>query len=134
LSIEGRALHDDQLKSRHHNLIRIVLRVGGPIVLLVGLLFVTVAMFSLFASADTFGPPRFFWCGFVGLPLMFVGGVMCQFGYLADVAHFVSAETSPVAKDTANYLGEGVQPGAKAVAKAIAEGVLEAEREHRADS
>jgi hypothetical protein len=128
-------MHDDQLKSPHHNSIRIVLRVGGPIVLLVGLLFVAIAMISIFSSAGSFdGPPRFFWCGFVGLPLMFVGGVMCQFGYLADVARFMSAEASPVAKDTANYLGEGIQPGAKAVAKAITEGVLEAQRNDRTES
>jgi hypothetical protein len=93
-----------------------------------------VALIDFFSAFGGMEMPRYFWCGFVGLPLMALGGAMCQFGYLGDVARYVSAETSPVAKDTANYLAEGIQPGAKAVAKSIAEGVLEAKREHRSDS
>jgi hypothetical protein len=127
-------MHDDQLKLANHNTIRKVLRVGGPAILLTGLALMAISLISFISAFGGMDPPRFFWGFFVGIPLVFVGGVMCQIGYMADVARYIAAETSPVAKDTANYMGEGVQPGAKAVAKAITEGVLEAQREHRADS
>jgi hypothetical protein len=63
------------------------------------------------------------------MPLLFVGLVMCQFGYLGAFYRYVASESAPVAKDVANYMGENVQPGVKSVAKAITEGVIEAQRE-----
>lgn len=127
-------MNDDRIKSPHHNSIRTVLRVGGPVVFLIGLAFTATALINFFWAFGGAEPPRLFWCGFVGLPLIALGGAMCQFGYIGDVARFIAAETSPVAKDTTNYLGEGIQPGAKAVAKAVTEGILEAQQEHRANS
>ena len=60
--------------------IRTVLRIAGPVIFLAGLVCAIIAAVSLFASAGSFGGPHYFWLGFIGLPLMFVGGVLCQFG------------------------------------------------------
>jgi hypothetical protein len=115
----------NRLESPKHKNARTLLRVGGPIILITGMIFVAVSLISFFSSMGTFEPPRYFWCGFVGMPLMFVGGVMCQFGYLGSVARYVAAESAPVAKDTFNYMADGTQEGIKKVARAVTEGIDE---------
>ena len=124
-------MSDDKLQSPQHATIRTVLRVGGPIIALIGLLFIIVGIGSFFASFGTFEQPRYFWCTFVGMPLLFVGLVMCKFGYLGAVFRYVAGETAPVAKDAVNYLGEGIQPGVKAMTKAATEGIIEAQKEQQ---
>ncbi len=121
-------MDENRLKSPRHEAIRTVLRTGGPLVVLIGALFLLIGMVSFFAAFGSFETPRLFWCAFVGIPLLAVGGRMCQFGYMGDVARYLAAEAAPVAKDAVNYLGEETQPGVKAVAKAITEGVLEAQQ------
>jgi len=124
-------MNENQLQSPQHAHIRAILRVGGPVVLGLGLVFTLVGFASFFASFGSFEPPRYFWCAFIGLPLMFVGGAMCMLGYLGAFQRFVAGESAPVAKDVVNYLGENVQPGVRAVAKAVAEGVIEAQNERQ---
>ncbi len=124
-------MNENKLPSAQHSNIRAVLRVGGPMSAGVGLLFTIVGIGSFFASFGTFEPPRFFWCAFVGMPLLFVGMVMCMFGYLGAFQRYVAGETAPVAKDVVNYMGENIQPGVKAVAKAVTEGVIEAQKEQQ---
>ncbi|MBI3462303.1 MAG: hypothetical protein HY000_04475 [Planctomycetes bacterium] len=124
-------MSENKLQSPQHANVRTVLRVGGPLVTLVGLLFLIVGVGSFFASFGTFAPPRYFWCAFAGMPVLFVGLVMCKFGYLGAVFRYVAGEAAPVAKDAANYMAEGIQPGVKAVAKAITEGVIEAQKEQQ---
>lgn len=96
-----------------------------------GVLFTAVGIGSFFMAFGGVSPPRFFWCGFIGLPMMFVGGVMCMFGYAGVVQRYLAGETAPVAKDVVNYMGENTQPGLKAMSKAIAEGGIEAQSEQR---
>ena len=68
---------------------------------------------------------RYFWCAFLGMPLLFVGSAMTMFGFLGAMNRFVAGESAPVAKDVVNYMGENMQPGVKAIAKAVAEGLQE---------
>lgn len=118
-------MHESDLKSPHHDAVRTVLRIGGPLVALAGLAFTIVGIGSFFASFGTFEPPRNFWCAFIGLPLLAAGILMCKFGYLGAIARYLASETAPVGKDTINYIGEGIQPGVKAMSKAVTEGVVE---------
>jgi hypothetical protein len=122
-------MNEDRLQSAQHSNIRGILRVGGLVVAGLGLFFTLVGVGSFFAAFGSFEPPRYFWCAFIGLPLIFVGGAMCLFGFLGAFQRFVAGEFAPVAKDVFNYMGENVQPGIKAVAQAAAEGVIEAQRE-----
>jgi hypothetical protein len=124
-------MDENQLKSPQHNTIRTVLRVGGPVVAALGLIFTIVGFGSFFSSFGRFEPPHYFWCAFAGLPLLFVGLIMCQFGYLGAFYRYFAGEAAPVAKDAINYMGEGVQPGVKAVAKAVTEGIIEAQKEQQ---
>ncbi|MCX5653610.1 MAG: hypothetical protein NTY65_03030 [Planctomycetota bacterium] len=124
-------MNENKLQSPQHSKVRTVFRVGGPVIAGVGLLFVIVGFGSFFACFDTMESPRFLWCPFVGLPLLFVGMVMCTLGYLGTFQRYMAGESAPVAKDVVNYMGENVQPGVKAVAKAVTEGVIEAQKEEQ---
>ena len=105
--------------------IRKGLRIAGPVIFLAGLLCAIIAAISLFSSAGGGEMPHYFWLGFVGLPLMFVGGVLCQFGFMGAVARFMAGEAAPVAADTVNYMAEETKGAVETVAKAAAKGVVE---------
>ena len=121
----------NQIASPKHNAVRTFLRVGGPLMALIGLVFLAVGLVSFFSAFGSFQPRRLFWCAFVGLPLLFVGVVMSKFGYLGSVVRYLAAESAPVAKDTVNYMAEGTKDAVKTVAQAVAEGVQEAQETKR---
>ena len=121
---QAAAMND--IKSPEHNTVKKVLRIGGPIILLLGLLFTLVGVGSFFVCMVTqSGPPVLFVCAFIGLPLMFVGGAMCMFGYVGAFSRYMAAEQAPVAKDTINYLAEGTQDAVRTTTRAAAQGVAE---------
>src|SRR5262245_30665559 len=101
------------LVSPQHVKARGFLRVAGPVVLSLGVLFTVTGVIDFFLSMgdSTRGFPRLFWCGFVGLPLLFVGSVLCMGGFLGTVARYTAAESAPVAADTVNYMAENTQDG-----------------------
>ena len=129
-------MNEDKLRLPQHSMIRTVLRIGGPTILVVGFLFAIVgfgSFFSSFASFGSSGPhefPRYFWCAFVGLPLMFLGFTICLFGFIGPFQRYVLGESAPVVKDAVNYMGENIQPGIKSVVKAMTEGIAEGRSEH----
>jgi len=100
-----------------------VLRVVGPLLFGVGLVFTIAGFGSFFASFGTFEPPRYFWCAFVGLPLVGVGVGISKFAFMGPLYRYVAGETAPVAKDTFNYLAEGTQQGVRTMAAAVGEGL-----------
>lgn len=111
-----------------HDAVRPVLRVLGPVLAVMGLVLMVAGMASFFLSFGSFGfgsfePPRYFWCVFVGMPLLFVGLVLCKLGYLGAISRYVAGETAPVSKDTFNYMAEGTQSSVKTLASAAAEGI-----------
>ena len=115
-------MNEDRLQSPRHSGIRDVLRIGGPLIAGIGLLFTIVGFGSFFASFGSFEPPRYFWCAFVGMPLLFVGIAMCMYGYLGSFYRYVAGESAPVAKDVVNYMGENVQPGSSWISRSIVSG------------
>jgi hypothetical protein len=124
-------MNENKLLSPHHTTARTVLRVGGPLIALAGLVLIIVGIGSFFASFGSFEPPRYFWCVFAGMPLFIVGVVMCKFGYLGTIARYWASETAPVAKDTFNYVAEEAQPGLRAIGKSITEGIVEGQTNHK---
>ncbi len=121
-----------QLQQPAQASIRNGLRIAGPIIFLIGLLCVVIAAVELFTAGNE--PPRHFWLGFVGLPLMFVGGVLCMYGFMGAVARFAAGETAPVATDTLEFVAEDTKGAVETVAKAVAKGVVEGIKEGRAES
>lgn len=113
-----------QLHDPDHAALRDTLRTVGPLVVLVGLGFTAVGIGSFFSSFGSFsGPPQYFWCAFVGMPMIAVGGMMCQFGYLGKIARYTAGEVAPVGKDVANYMVHGTKDAVREMAGAIGEGL-----------
>jgi hypothetical protein len=111
---------------------RSFLRVLGPVILVAGLICTIGGMVSVFSSFGSFEPPRYFWLCFIGLPLMFVGGVMSQFGFMGAVARYVAGEGAPVAADTINYVADETKGSVETVARAAAKGIVAGIEEGRA--
>ena len=88
-----------------------------------GLLFIIVGVGNFFVSISGSEEPHYFWCIFVGMPLLFVGIVLCLFGFQGAIARYEAGEIAPVAKDTFNYLAEGTQEGVRTIAAAIGGGL-----------
>jgi len=124
-------MNENRTKSPEHDSVRTFLRIAGPLLLGIGLVFTGIGLGSFFAAFGTFEPPRNFWCAFVGMPLVILGTGMTKFGYLGAIQRYIAGEMTPVARDAFNDLGEGVGPGVKAVARAVSEGVIEAQEEAR---
>jgi hypothetical protein len=120
-----------KLQTPKHKETRSFLRVAGLVVASVGVIFLIVGMASFFSAFGGGDSPRLFWCCFVGVPLLFVGGVMCMFGFMGSVARYTAAEHVPVATDAINDLAEGTQGAVKTVARAVAEGVKEVQTERK---
>lgn len=100
-----------------------VLCIVGPVVLALGLICTLISLVDFFSAG---GPPKLFWLGFVGLPLIFAGSVMTMMGFAGKIARFHAAQYAPVAKDTFNYMAEGTQDGVQTVARSIVRGIYEA--------
>ncbi len=124
-------MNEDKLQTPQQAGIRRTLRRAGVAILALGGLLTLIGIGSFFTAFGSFGPPRFFWCAFLGMPLLFIGGVMTLFGYMGAMQRYVAGESAPVAKDVANYVGETIQPGVKSIAKAVAEGIKEGLSEDR---
>jgi Double zinc ribbon len=112
----------DPQDSRHSD-IRMLLRIVGPAIGIVGLMFTIVGMVSFFSAFGGFERPRQFWCAFVGLPLMVFGGAISQFAYAGAVARYMADEIAPVGKDVVNYMAGGVKQSVRDVAAAVGEGL-----------
>ncbi len=118
-----------QLQLPAQSSIRTGLRVAGPIILLLGLV-LTITAFAGFFT----GHLNLFWLGFIGLPVIFVGSVMCQFGFMGSIARYVAGENAPVATDTVKYVAEETKGAVETVSKAAAKGVVEGMAEGRGRS
>lgn len=101
------------------------LRVLGPVVALIGLIFTIIGFGSFFASfgAQDMQGPRYFWCAFVGLPLIAIGLGICKFAFLGAFTRYVANEVAPVGKDVVNYMAAGTKDAVRDVAGAIGEGL-----------
>lgn len=111
-----------------HGRKRSVLRLIGPLVLATGGIFLIVGMVDFFHAFGGGGPPKLFWCCFIGLPLLFFGFVITTAGFAGATARYMAGESAPVAKDTVNYLAKGTQESVKTLATAVGEGLAAAGR------
>lgn len=109
---------------------RNLLRVGGLTLLSLGGLLLVIGMWSFFSAFGGFEPPRYFWCAFLGLPMMPIGGAMTMLGFLGSIQRYVAGEVLPTQVDAVNYVGRETQPGVKAMAEAVTDGVLDSLQKH----
>ena len=111
------------IDSDKHKNTRKTLRVIGPVVLAVGVLFALVGFISFFSSFGSFQPPRYFWCAFVGLPLIGLGVAISKFAFMGAITRYMADEVLPVGKDAVNYMADGTQDAVRDIASAIGEGL-----------
>ena len=104
-----------------------MLRTIGPMMTAVGFIFLAIGMISFFTAFASFGPPKYFWCAFVGMPLTFIGLVTCKFAYMGKIARYSANELAPVGKDTFNYMAKGTQEGVEDISEAIFKGKSQAD-------
>jgi hypothetical protein len=124
---KGYFMNDEERINPGHTETRAALRVIGPLVAAVGLVFVVIGLGSFFASFGSFQPPRYFWCAFVGLPLLGLGVFITKVAYMGRFFRYVAGESAPVVKDTFNYMAEGTQQGIRTLAGAVGDGLRGAE-------
>ncbi len=105
-----------------HNKQRNALRVIGSIILFIGLGFLAVGVISFFTAFGSFGTPKYFWCAFVGMPMTFIGLLICKFAFMGKVARYTVGELAPVGKDTLNYLAKETKEGVADVSEAYHQG------------
>src|SRR5262245_54188118 len=89
--------------------LRTLLRVGGPIVLGIGLILTIIAFVSFFSSINnpSLGMPDKFWLGFIGLPMVGIGSSMVKVAYLGPASRYLAGEVTPTIRDTMGALGIG---------------------------
>lgn len=107
----------------NHNAKRAALRLIGPVVLVIGLLFTIVGVGNFFMAFGSHGPPKLFWCAFVGMPLIAIGSALTKAGFAGAVARYQAGEYAPVAKDTFNYVADGTRDSVRSIASAVGEGL-----------
>ncbi|MFM7132610.1 MAG: hypothetical protein ACKO0V_24985 [bacterium] len=126
-------MQGNSLQTPGHEKVLKILRVAGPLIVVVGLVFMVIGLADFF-SGDI--PPQKFWCLFVGMPVMFVGLVICKFAFMGSILRFTMSQVTPVIKDTmrdmapataevTNYMAENTKDAVKTMAKAVTEGVSE---------
>jgi hypothetical protein len=110
---------------------RNTLRLIGPAVVVVGVIFAAIGIGSFFSAFGTFEPPRYFWCAFIGLPLIGIGVMICKFAFLGSVTRYMANEVAPVGKDMVNYMADGTKGAVRDMAAAVGEGFRASESERR---
>lgn len=110
-------------RRREHEQIRDFLRTIGPLVFAAGLIMTAIGFISFFSSFGSFQPPRYFWCAFVGLPLMGVGGSLSKFGFLGSVTRYMANEVTPVGTDVLNTVVRDTKGSFRDLAAAVGSGL-----------
>ncbi len=105
-----------------HAKARVVLRWVGPVLLALGVVLTAIGFYTVIAG-DPFGEPLRAALPFVGMPLMFVGGVMSMYGYMGALARYHAGEITPVAGQAFNRFAEDTRPSLRAMAGAVSEGM-----------
>ena len=106
-----------------HQDTRAFLRVLGPGMAVVGGILIAIGLGSFFVAFGSSGPPRYFWCAFVGMPLLGIGLMITKFAYMGRIARYVAGEVAPVGKDTINYMADGTKDSVRELASAVGEGL-----------
>ncbi len=107
-----------------HGRKRAALRGVGILLCVIGGIFLAVGLMDFFSAfGNSEGPPRLFWCAFVGMILLGIGISLAKLGFIGAVARYQAGEIAPVATDTFNAVAEGAGEGIATVARAIKKGL-----------
>jgi hypothetical protein len=116
-------MSDEERIDPGHSQIRGALRVIGPLIAIAGGVLTAVGFLSFATSFGDFGAPRYFWCAFLGLPMLGVGIAISRFAFMGTVARYMAGEIAPVATDTLNYVADETSGGVRTIAQAVGDGL-----------
>lgn len=122
------------LDTDQHRSNRSILRIIGPVILVIGILLTIVGIggfifgaISSFDSGPSFdGPPdafKLFFLAFLGLPMIGIGAMITKVAYFGAIARYVASEAAPVAKDTTNYMLDGTKDAIGGLAQSVGAGI-----------
>lgn len=117
---------DDNRINPGHTQVRTILRIVGPVILVIAIIIGLIGFADFFGTMGTFEQPTKFHYLFIAMPLAFIGLVLTSAGFAGALARYQAQEIAPVGKDTFNYLAEGTQEGVATIAGAVTEGVRSA--------
>lgn len=104
-----------------HTQTRDTLRIVGPAIIMIGVIFSAIGIGSFFSSFGSFEQPQYFWCVFVGSPLLALGFAICRFAFMGAVSRYVANEEAPVGVDVVNYMAEGTRGAVREMAATVGE-------------
>lgn len=91
--------------------------------MIVGGIFLAIGLISFFSAFGGMGMPKYFWCAFVGMPLLGIGGAITKFAYMGAISRYVASEVAPVGVDVVNYTVDGTRDSIRDVASSIGAGL-----------
>lgn len=113
---------EKEFVTEEHIATRNKFRTLGPLILGAGAICMLISLIDFFTFDPFYEEPKYFFLGFVGLPLMAIGFSLTSLGYGAKVAAYQSREMAPVAKDTFSYLANETTDSVEKIAQAAARG------------
>ena len=122
------------LDTDQHRSNRSILRVIGPVILVIGILltivgiggFIFGAIGEMNSGPSFDGPPtgvKLFFLSFLGIPMIGIGAMITKFAYFGAIARYVASEAAPVAKDTTNYMLDGTKDAIGGLAQSVGAGI-----------
>ena len=100
-----------------HEKTKLTFKIVGLCLLVLGIIFTAVGFISFFSAMSSFDPPKYFWCAFLGLPLLGLGGMLTMFGFKSEMSRYIKNESIPVI----NEASEELSPAIKSVASTVKE-------------
>jgi hypothetical protein len=105
---------------------RAALRTFGWLMLCAGVPLTLIGGVSFFSSFGSFGggaSAEYFWCAFVGLPLVGIGIALLKAGYMGSIARYVAGEMAPVGTDVLEHVAEQGKGSVRKLAQAVGDGL-----------
>lgn len=109
---------DDQKK---HESIKNFLKAAGILTLGIGIVFLIIGAIDFFSAFGSFDMPSKFWCFFIGIPLLGIGGAMTSFGFRREMTRYMKNESMPVIKEAS----EEIKPAIMNITSAVKAGLKE---------
>ena len=96
-------------QKNNHESVKKKLKIIGFSLLAVGGVLTVIGFISFFSSMGSFGPPKFFWCAFLGLPLLGFGAMITSMAFRRELSKYAKDEMMPVVKEAGKEIAPTVQ-------------------------